>query len=70
MLARWFGVSGWFYNQTVEHFNKGTHLASPKHMGMQLVRDAPEWTKDVLRHMKAAAVYDAYKARKMLVRVS
>ncbi len=64
LLRRWFGVSRYVYNKTIEYLKKPGTKANWMEIKLWLLKDLPEWCDDVPFQVKAIAVRDACQAVK------
>ena len=64
LLRRWFGVSRYVYNRTVEYLRQPGTKANWMDIKLWLLKSLPEWCDDVPFQVKAIAVRDACQAVK------
>ena len=64
LLRRWFGVSRYVYNRTVEYLKQPDTKANWMDIKLWLLKSLPEWCDDVPFQVKAVAVRDACQAVK------
>ena len=64
LLRRWFGVSRYVYNRTVEYLKQPGTKAKWMDIKLWLLKSLPEWCDDVPFQVKAVAVRDACQAMK------
>jgi putative transposase len=62
MLSRWFGVSRFVYNQTVESLRQPGTKASWMSLKTGSIHDLPDWASDVPYQIKSIAIRDACQA--------
>ena len=62
ILFRWFGVSRYSFNKTVEYLRQPNTKASWKDIKTGLIHGLPEWSKEVPYQIKSIAIQDACKA--------
>ena len=64
LLRRWFGVSRYVYNRTVEYLKQPGTKANWMEIRFWLLKNLPDWCDEVPFQVKAEAVHDACKAVK------
>ena len=62
ILNNWFGASRFAYNQTVEFLRQPDTKAQWKSIKTDLMRDMPEWSKEVPYQIKSVAIRDCCQA--------
>jgi len=61
-LKWWFGVSRYVYNQTIEYLRKPGTKANWKEIKGEILKNLPEWAREVPYQVKSIAIRDACKA--------
>jgi putative transposase len=63
-LFKWFGVSRYVYNQTIEYLRQPETKANWMAIKNEIIQKLPEWTKEVPYQIKSIAIKDACMAVK------
>lgn len=62
IVKKWFGVSRFVYNQTIEYLKQPDTKANWKGIKIRILNSLPEWCKEVPYQIKSIAIKDACSA--------
>jgi len=61
-LFKWFGVARYVYNTTISYLRQPNTKANWKNIKTEIIKNLPEWAKDVPYQIKSIAIRDACQA--------